>query len=176
MAARNYLNFDLLVEQESEGQFQARVTSSPLGETPSVRFTLPFDPTLLENLLLKLDPGRSGTRRVGANLHQQATMDFGGPLYRAIFKDDLLLTWRSSLDIARQRDAGGLRLRLRLNDAPTIAGLPWELLYDARSNSFIAQSERTPVVRYLDVPQTPRAMSVDGPLHVLVIISSPIDL
>ena len=37
--------------------------------------------------------------------------------------------------------------------------LPWELLYDRRQNSFIAQSERTPVVRYLEVPLTPRAPS-----------------
>ena len=65
MATRRYLNFDLLLEQEGEGRYQARVTDSPLGETPSVRFELPFDATTLENLLLKLDPGRSGTRRVG---------------------------------------------------------------------------------------------------------------
>ena len=41
MATRRYLNFDLLLEQEGEGRYQARVTDSPLGETPSVRFQLP---------------------------------------------------------------------------------------------------------------------------------------
>ena len=66
MASRRYLNFDLLLEQEGEGRYQARVTDSPLGETPSVRFELPFDATTLENLLLKLDPGRSGTSRTVA--------------------------------------------------------------------------------------------------------------
>ena len=176
MASRRYLNFDLLLEQEGEGRYQARVTDSPLGETPSVHFQLPFDATTLENLLLKLDPGRSGTRRVGSTSQQQAAMDFGGPLYNAIFTGDLALAWTRSLDRVRAEQAGGLRLRLRLTDAPGIAGLPWELLYDARSNSFLAQSERTPVVRYLDVPQVPRPMTVDGPLRVLGIISSPIDL
>ena len=176
MASRRYLNFDLLLEQEGEGRYQARVTDSPLGETPSVRFQLPFDATTLENLLLKLDPGRSGTRRVGATGQQQSAMDFGGPLYDAVFTGDLALAWQRSLDRARAEDAGGLRLRLRLNDAPAIAGLPWELLYDAKSNSFLAQSERTPVVRFLDVPQVPRPMTVDGPLRVLAIISSPVDL
>ncbi len=176
MASRRYLNFDLLLEQEGEGRYQARVTDSPLGETPSVRFQLPFDATTLENLLLKLDPGRSGTRRVGATGQQQSAMDFGGPLYNAVFTGDLALAWQRSLDRARAEDAGGLRLRLRLNDAPAIAGLPWELLYDAKSNSFLAQSERTPVVRFLDVPQVPRPMAVDGPLRVLAIISSPVDL
>jgi Tol biopolymer transport system component len=176
MAARRYLNFDLLLEQEGDGEYQARVTESPLGETPSVRFRLPFDATTLENLLLKLDPGRSGTRRVGGTSQQQAAMDFGGPLYQAIFTGDLALAWQRSLDKARAEDAGGLRLRLRLNDAAGIAGLPWELLYDKRSNSFIAQSERTPLVRFLDVPEVPRPMTVDGPLRVLAIISSPTDL
>ncbi|MEO6510592.1 MAG: CHAT domain-containing protein, partial [Nocardioides sp.] len=176
MAARRYLNFDLLLELEGDGEYQARVTDSPLGETPSVRFRLPFDATTLENLLLKLDPGRSGTRRVGGTSQQQAAMDFGGPLYKAIFTGDLALAWQRSLDKVRTEDAGGLRLRLRLNDAAGIAGLPWELLYDARSNSFIAQSERTPVVRFLDVADVPRPIAVDGPLRVLAIISSPTDL
>ena len=103
-------------------------------------------------------------------------MDFGGPLYKAVFTGDLALAWQRSLDQVRTEQAGGLRLRLRLNDAPAIAGLPWELLYDARSNNFLAQSERTPLVRFLDVPQVPRPIAVDGPLRVLAIISSPIDL
>ncbi len=175
MASRRYLNFDLLLEQEGDGRFQARVTDSPLGETPSVRFQLPFDATTLENLLLKLDPGRSGTRRVGSTSEQQAAMDFGGPLYQSIFTGDLLVAWSRSLDRAREEDAG-VRLRLRLNDAAAIAGLPWELLYDAKANAFLAQSERTPLVRFLDVPHVPRPITVDGPLRVLAIISSPTDL
>ncbi len=176
MASRRYLNFDLLVEQEGEGRYEARVTDSPIGESASVYFQLPFDATTLENLLLKLDPGRSGTRRVGASGQQQAAMDFGGPLYDTVFSGDLALAWQRSLDRARAEDAGGLRLRLRLTDAAAISGLPWELLYDARNNAFLAQSERTPVVRFLDVPQSPRPMTVDGPLRILAVISSPIDL
>ena len=176
MASRRYLNFDLLLEQEGEGRYQARVTDSPLGETPSVRFQLPFDATTLENLLLKLDPGRSGTRRVGGTGQQQAAMDFGGPLYQAMFTGDLAAGLAAQPGPGRAEQAGGLRLRLRLNDAPAIAGLPWELLYDAKTNNFLAQSERTPLVRFLDVPQVPRPMAVDGPLRVLAIISSPIDL
>ena len=175
MASRRYLDFDLLLEQHADGEYQALVTGSPLGETTSEQFRLPFDAQTLEILLLKLDPGRSGTRRVGANAQQQAAMDFGGPLFEAIFRDDLALAWSRSQDLARQQDAG-LRLRLRLSGAPAIAGLPWELLYDRKTNAFLAQSERTPLVRYLDVPQVPRPMVVDGPLRVLAIISSPSDL
>ncbi len=175
MATRTYVNFDLLIEKEADGSYTALVTGSPVGAASSVRFQLPFNSTALENLLLKLDPGRSGTRRAGANVQQQAAMDFGGPLYDAIFRDDVLLAWSRSKDLARE-EGGGLRLRLRLTKAAEIAGLPWELLYDRPNNTFLAQSERTPLVRYLDVPSVPRAIKVDGPLRVLAIIASPADL
>ena len=175
MASRTYQNFDLLLEAEEAGLFRVRVTSSPLGECPTATFRLPFDPTQLENLLLKLDPGRSGTRRAGADPASQAAMDLGGPLFESVFSEDVMLAWSRSQDSARST-GDGLRLRLRLTDAPSIAGLPWELLYDRRTNSYIAQSERTPVVRYLEVPQPPRPLVVDGALRILVVISSPTDL
>ncbi len=175
MASRTYQNFDLLLEAEEAGSFRVRVTSCPLGESPTATFRLPFDPTQLENLLLKLDPGRSGTRRAGADPASQASMDLGGPLFETVFAEDIMLAWSRSQDAARN-DGDGLRLRLRLTDAPSIAGLPWELLYDRRTNSYLAQSERTPVVRYLEVPQPPRPLVVDGALRILVVISSPTDL
>ena len=175
MGSRRYQNFDLLIEAEEAGSYRARVTSCPLGESPSTRFTLPFDPTQLENLLLKLDPGRSGTRRAAHDPQIQATMDLGGPLFETVFTDDLRLAWSRSQDAARQ-SGDGLRLRLRLTDAPAIAGLPWELLYDRRNNSFIAQSEKTPRVRFLEVAQPPRPLVVNGPLRILCVISSPTDL
>ena len=69
----------------------------------------------------------------------------------------------------------GLRLRLRLTDTPALAELPWEFLYDPRHNRFLAQSRHTPLVRYLDLPDPPAPLGVDGPLRLLVMISSPSD-
>lgn len=175
MAARTYENFDLLIEAQEAGSFRARVVGCPAGTWPTARFQLPFDPIQLENLLLKIDPGRSGTRRASSDPRVEASMALGGPLFEAVFSEDLMLAWSKSQDLAREH-GHGLRLRLRLTEAPSIAGLPWELLYDRRSNSYIAQSERTPVVRYLEVPQPPRPLPVDGALKILVVISSPTDL
>ena len=168
MALRTYQNFDLLLEAADDGGFRARVTTSPLGQSSSAKFTLPFGRTELEVLLRRLDSRDSGELR-------QVSMDLGGPLFESVFSEDIMLTWQRSQDYARDH-GDGLRLRLRLTDAPSIAGLPWELLYDRRGNSFIAQSERTPVVRYLEVPQPPRPLTVDGALRILVVISSPTDL
>jgi hypothetical protein len=63
-----------------------------------------------------------------------------------------------------------------LSDAPAVAGLPWELLYDRRRGSFVALSEKTPVVRYLEVPDPPQPLAVNGSLKILVVVSSPTDL
>ena len=125
--------------------------------------------------MLKLDPGRAGTRRVAADPQSEAALELGGGLFEAVFTSDIRLAWARSID--KVRDARrGLRLRLRLTEAPAMAVLPWELLYDRRQNSFIAQSERTPVVRYLEVADTPRTLDVDGPLRILVVVASPTDL
>jgi len=190
MAARAYENFDILVETletlethetgeahetAKEGSHRARVTTSPVGAGASATFTLPFDAVALENLLLKLDPGRSQMRRATADPRAQAATQLGQALFDAVFSGEVLLAWTRSIDASR--DAGeGLRVRLQLTDAPTLAGLPWELLWDKRSHTFVAQSERTPVVRYLEVSQPPRPLVVDGPLRVLVVLSSPTDL
>jgi hypothetical protein len=175
MAARDYDDFDLLVETVGEGRYRARVLASPTDRTPAVEFALPFEPTILENLLLRLDPGRSGTRRAAANPQVQAARDFGGPLFEAVFAGPVGATWAASREAVG--GAGrGLRLRLRLGEAPAIASLPWELLHDRSSNAFLAQSERTPLVRYLDVPGRLDPLPIDGPLSVLVVVAAPTDL
>ncbi|MBF4770269.1 CHAT domain-containing protein [Nocardioides agariphilus] len=176
MGDRRYQNFDLFLEQEGEGRYEARVTSSPVGDAANSSFQLPFDAVTLENLLLKLDPGRSGMRGPDDPVRQQAARDFGGPLFDAVFSGEVLSAWTRSLEKVRDEPDSGLRLRLRLKEAPAVAGLPWELLYDAKNGAFPAQSERTPLVRYLDIGQEPRPIKVDGPLHVLVVICSPTDL
>jgi len=171
MGTRSYENFDLLIEAEGAGQYRARVTHCPVGDTPAAVFSLPFSTTELENLLLKLDPGRSGMRRI-ADRHTKASIDLGSGLFDAVFRNEVLVAWSRSKDAVRQ-EGRGLRLRLRLTSAPALAAMPWELLYDKSSRMFYAQSDRTPVVRYLDVISPPRPLTVQGPLRILAIIASP---
>jgi Tol biopolymer transport system component len=70
---------------------------------------------------------------------------------------------------------GGPRLRLRLSDTPELAELPWEFLYDRARNRFVCLSDRTPLIRFLEVPDPPRPLPVSPPLRVLVMIASPRD-
>ena len=151
----SYQNFDLSLEEALAGGFRARVLSSPVGEGQSTDFALPFDNVQLENLLLKCDPHRFRQRWGGADTQAEASRILGSGLFDSVFAQDIRLAWSRSDELARAQ-GDGLRLRLRLAGAPSIAGLPWELLYDRRSDRYIGQSERSPIVRYVDVPRPPR--------------------
>jgi hypothetical protein len=171
MEDQRYQDFDLLIEPGSRGRYRARVLRSPAGESAVVQFTLPFSPEQLEILALKV--GRSGRGTRGRGRPGIAPLkEFGGQLYDAVFQDELRDTLSRSLSQTRAQGMG-LRLRLRLTDVPALAGLPWEFLYDRRFNRFLAQSRHTPLVRYLDLPDPPSPLTVDGPLRLLVMISNP---
>ena len=96
----------------------------------------------------------------------------GSALFASVFDGAL----RSAFEITRSqlRDRKTfLRLRLNLTEAPELATLPWEFLYNAEINHFFAQLPGTPVVRYLNLPASIEELTVEGPLRILVVISSP---
>jgi hypothetical protein len=167
----SYQDFDLLIEPGTRGHYRARVLRSPAGESAPVQFTLPFSPMELENFVLKVGLARRGARGPGRP-GNAPLKDFGGKLYGAVFQDELRDTLLRSLSLT-SGPGMGLRLRLRLTGAPELADVPWEFLYDQRLNRFLVQSRRTPLVRYLDLPDPPHPLAVGGPLRLLVMISSP---
>lgn len=170
----SYLNFDLLVEPADEG-YRVRVLDSPSGQSSSVNFRLPFSQMELENFLLRVGARRRGVRGGQATQMTRVIRLFGGQLYEAFFRDGVRLSFERSLDEASIRDVG-LRIRLRLVDAPELADLPWEYLYDPGRRRFLCLSYRTPLVRYLELSDPPRALALSRPLRVLVVISNPVDV
>ncbi|MEX5719451.1 CHAT domain-containing protein [Geodermatophilus maliterrae] len=174
MTERTYLDFDVLLEPASPGSYRARVLNSPVGETRPVPVTIPFSDLEVENFLLRIGrPRRHLVRSEGAP-EATAVRDFGARLFEAVFHDQVHSALTASLDQAEGRDAG-LRVRLRLTDSPELADLPWEYLYDGDARRFLALSEWTPVVRYLDLPGRIRPLPVQPPLRVLVLVASPTD-
>ena len=104
-----------------------------------------------------------------------AIKDFGGRLFEAVFPPELHVNLAISLSRADAIDAG-LRIRLRFSDCPELSELPWEYLYDREHNRFLCLSDRTPLVRYLEVADPVRVVPVTPPLRILVVIASPSDL
>lgn len=171
MSVKKYLNFDLLIEK-SGNQYRARVLNSPTGEA-SLLFSAPFSDLELENFILRLGQAQRRMRRLESPEMENAKQ-FGRHLFRTVFADDVSACLQSSIDEAARRNAG-LRLRLRLADAPELMDLPWEYLYDANSNRFLSLSVDTPLVRYLDLAGRINPLLVKPPLRVLAVISSPTD-
>ena len=171
MSATAYLNFDLLIESEG-AEYRASVVDSPVGEE-SHAFTLPFsekDLKLLVYQVMNLSARRS-VRAIAAP-EMRDVRSFGGTLFESVFSGPIGTCLLRSMDEA-DRTKVGLRVRLHLGEAPTLANIPWEFLYDASSDDFLCLSDQTPVVRYLDLPQRVEPLSASPPLRMLCLISSP---
>ena len=134
---------------------------------------MPFSDMELENFLLKIGRPRSGTRRLESP-ETEAARAFGSRLYGAVFATDVGRQWARSVDAA-ERDNLGLRLRLRLSEAPELADLPWEYLYSPTSDDFVVLSSWTPVVRYISLDKGAPPLRVAPPLRMLAMVSSPTD-
>ena len=166
-----FLDFDLLFQRTASG-YRAQVLNSPAGQA-SNEFALPFSDLEIDNFLLRLGRARQTTRRLAAT-QIEAARAFGGRLFEAAFDREVQSCLERSLDAAAHQDAG-LRVRLRLKDAPELNDLPWEFLLNPALDRFLALSAETPIVRYLDLPERIRPLEVKPPLELLAVISSPTD-
>ena len=94
----------------------------------------------------------------------------GRQLYRALFPDPILALFEGSRAAA---PGGRLRLRLCIEDE-TWVPLPWELIHDGES--YLALREELSIVRYTQVPEPAESLPIRGPLRILVVIASPVNL
>jgi hypothetical protein len=168
MERMGYLDFDVYIEPAVNG-YRVQV-NSPAGQATHT-FTLPFSDLEVENFILRLGYTRRGVRRADSP-ELEAAKSFGARLFTAVFGGDVRSCLRSSLDEASRHNLG-LRIRLRLNNAPELADLPWEYIYNQTLNRFLALSVETPIIRYLELPERIRPLSTSPPLRVLAIIASP---
>jgi CHAT domain-containing protein len=169
----SYENFDLLIERVGEG-FRARVQVADRQYKRD--FSLADDQPVMSRLMEAL-AGR-GARGPAEETNDddvvpeaKSLTQLGTALYSTVFDDEV----RDALKTALERSVGpsaGLRIRLRL-DAPELAHVAWELLCDPTSMRFPVLSEKTPLVRYLDLAQPRDPLPVTAPLRILVAVSSP---
>ncbi|GAB2749077.1 hypothetical protein GCM10027039_03510 [Terrabacter koreensis] len=171
---REYLDFDVAVTREGQG-YAARVLASPVGEA-SAPFTLPFSATDLAQFMLAVGPPRVSSRRLApAEARVVDVKEYGRRLGDALLGGDVGRAFRDSLSAAGAQGRD-LRLRLRLDAVPDLDPVPWEYLYDSALGRFLTLSQETPVVRLIDSLERPPVVTVDAPLRVLVMVSSPSDM
>ncbi len=170
MSPLTYLTMDLLIEPHSEN-FRARVVDSPAGQARA-NFVSPFQPEELNSFLARVGK-RAPITGTGMKA-DELVKHFGGRLFDAVFHDEVVTCYRRSRDKADDAKKG-LRVRLRLNDVPALADLPWEFLYDASRQEFLALSKETPIVRFLELPEPLQPIAAPAPLNLLAVLSSPSD-
>lgn len=109
----------------------------------------------------------------GAEPDEAGLAEVGRQLFEALFVPPVAELWRRSLDEA---DRQMTPLRLQLRPAPDLADWPWELLRDPQSGDFVALSNRTPLVRFIELPEpVPDALIAEPPLRLLLVLANPVD-
>ena len=172
----DYLDFEICVGKGAGGDYPLHVVRSPAGERRgTMQFPLNGDALRLQLQALEIAVLKSGgTRRdLVAPAEHGDVEAFGRTLFGALLPEAIREGYRLSRQQAEQ-EGKGLRLRLRI-EAPDLAALPWEFLYDDSEGDFVCLSSNTPVVRYLELNHPPAPLAVEPPLRVLGMIASPGD-
>jgi hypothetical protein len=145
--------------------------SGPRAEAHS-EFQPPFADLDLENFVLRVGRPRRGVRRLDSP-EMDTAKTFGGKLFDALFCGDVRDLYHAAS--AEADSAGkGLRITLRLGQAPDLSNIPWEYLCE--EGRFLSVSERTPIVRYLDLTKAHTSLTLTPPLRIIGMVSSPSDV
>lgn len=149
-----------------------------IGDSPVGRGEFPFDPSTIPPM--SSDFRQALDTLVGKpdiivqeNLSGRTLLqDLGAALFAAT-----LGNWgqfRFALDEAGDRQHG-VRITLLCTD-PGVAALPWELMYDPVTASFVALRETTALTRSVPAVAALPSLAIDGPLRVLIFSAQPQDL
>ena len=160
MRAFDYLDFDLLVELTGpSGAYRGRVLDAPTGQTAPTRFTMPFSDLSGGGEFPAQDRPRRRTAVRGLDaLAQHGVTEFGAQLFERVFHDKCGSRWRP-VSTKPRAAMPGFGCGCGSPTVPELADLPWEYLYD-RHARFLALSEWTPLVRYLELPGRVRPFAV----------------
>lgn len=152
------------------GTYVVRVLQSVGGGEPTETITLDVDELVARRPLVEASILSSSvsTRRIMSET-EAAVQGVGVRMFEAMFSGDVRTAYRTSAAVAAERGKG-VQLALRLN-APGLAALPWEALFDPETQAYLCLKE--PLVRHVPAPHSPPALSITPPLRVLGMISSP---
>jgi outer membrane protein assembly factor BamB len=170
-----YLDFEVEIGPAEDGEYPVAVLHSPAGEV-RVKMRFPFDGPTLTNRLQALEIAllkSSGARRRVVSNEERVVEEFGRQLADALLAGSVRTLFDLSRREATEQDLG-LRVKLRIQ-APDLAVIPWEYLYDDREGEYLALARGTPVIRYLELAQPIKPLTVTPPLHILGMIASPKD-
>ncbi len=168
---KEYLDFELEINTGSRQKYPVSIIRSPAGEAREMMH-FPYDAHSLEKHLLNLQNILQDSWE-GRLISQDSPMvqDFGWELFNSLFTGEIRSRYDVSLEMARM-EGKGLRLKLRIQP-PELAALPWEILFDKRLAEYLCLNNNILVLRYLEIPQTIKALAVKPPLRILGMVAIP---
>lgn len=172
----SYLDFEIQVDRASAEGYPVSILRSPAGEARgTMRLSFEGRDLLLRLKDIQIALLRSASeRRTVLSSDEEVVRSFGAPLFESLLGGDIGRLYSQS---AREAELAGKGLRIKLRiQAPELAALPWEFLYDHRESEYISLSRSTPLIRYMEMPQPPQPLRTNGPLRVLGMVSTPRDL
>lgn len=155
------------------GEYVVRVLRAPAGAAAPFGFQLDIDRLLEERYLLEsLILASAVQARRTMPFEEREIQRIGQKLFTALFSREIYGTYRASLGAAHQ---SGHQLRVVLTlSAPELAPLPWEMLFDPETETYLCRTE--PLVRRIPAPAYQlMPLQLDSPLRILGIVSSPKD-
>jgi nucleoid-associated protein YgaU len=179
----SYRPLEIRFGERRDGGYPVSLTDSPAGTFPPELCAL--DPPTLEKVLWS-SAGRidGAMRRARVELGETSedllpsaddVRKVGEQLYRSLFLSGHRRGFEQSLRAVDAQRGEGLRFLINTTDAPDLARLPWEFLYDPERDDFLFSDRMKPVIRWLDVDQPPPLLSVQPPLRLLMAVASPQD-
>ncbi|MFJ3339490.1 CHAT domain-containing protein [Streptomyces sp. NPDC086766] len=152
------------------GEYEVRVIRAPSGGEPCAALRLGIDELVeLRPELERTVLASSVSARRKTPVSEQPVQQVGQHLFESLFTGPVYGAYRASLGVAQERHEK-LRVVLRL-EAPQLALLPWETLFDPETGSYLCRHE--PLVRHVAADGTPEPLPVTPPLRILVLIASP---
>jgi len=156
---RVYGNLDLRLRGSAAVGYTAQLTTPDGASNPPQALLLPAGATFRRQL--------EGVLRQTTDA--QEMREVGRALFSALFAKRNLRLWKRA--VGALPEGSGVRIRLDIEPLELI-GLPWELIHEAE---YVGLRVRFPIVRYLDLPDPPKPLTVQPPLRVLVAVAQPKD-
>jgi hypothetical protein len=155
---------------QTAGEFRVDVVRSPAGEA-SALVALGEEGLLAQRSQLQeiiLASALAGQRELSGV--EAVVRQVGEELFTALLGSGAIAgRYQASGAVSAERGEE-LRVVLRIDD-PALATLPWEAMYDQSAGSYVCR--RNQLVRHIPVTSAPEPLSVEPPLCVLGVISSP---
>jgi hypothetical protein len=153
----DYKNFSLVFQGSAATGYFVEASVSGGESVPPQPLILPSD----KALRLLLDTVR---RRIASNGNVQAA---GEALFKAAFPPRIRELWVAAVRNLQEEE--GLRVTLHI-DPLELMSLPWELIFE---REYVGLRRRFPIVRVLDLPQSPQPVAKELPLRVLMVVAQP---